>query len=225
MIGKKELKIKIYDSWDEVTIAMFYAIQELQKMYAESKNAAYLLDIINILSDAERDDLDNIPPRERSKIISRIEFLSTLPKGELKKKYKVGGYILVRPDSPADMGTAQYIDFMSAAESGEMSIEKTLSYVLVPDSEKYKGGAVREEIEKAIYENMSVTDAEALRSFFLMYYEVLERSIHPSGKMNKALVLRPFSPMDLKSGIHGSFLWRVWRKLREYPSRKQQKNQ
>jgi hypothetical protein len=96
-----------------------------------------------------------------------------LPKMPLKKVYKIGGKRYKANLNHLKVKAGQFIDFQGYMK--DFKLDKVLSVFLIPQSKKgfrwvtpkYNEGYDMAEVQKHLYENMKMADANQLSDFFL----------------------------------------------------------
>lgn len=192
-------KIRLASSWDDITIAMFYAIEEannrLMNSYSSAKEhgtdpvydeADHLIDILDIISDADREELLTMPVGSLMKMAKAIEFMNEKPYGKIKSEYQLSGITFKAPQIVSEITTAQYIDMTEAIKKSgsELKLHETLSFFMWPKDEEYDGSK-REKYSKIIADYMNVADAEALCLFFSVTLAAYEKVIKSYSEKKK----------------------------------------
>lgn len=173
----------IKDSWSKVTIADYMRIYELQnsKLNILEKQVK----ILAVLANVPDKNFNELPIAAIGKLFAPLQFLSTVPKAELKQVYEIGNrkYKLVK--DAKDLTTGQMIDLLHyTKERDEESLISNLHLILTtvllpckqirlytgakvkdPKTEKYLETSY-EETALNFLENMNIEDALSISLFF-----------------------------------------------------------
>ena len=165
----------IIDSYNKLSLGQYERIQAITK--DESLDEVdRMVSILSVLSGASEEDILHLPIAEFTEMSARAKFLSadSFQAGRLAKKYIVGGFELYPVTDYRKLETCQYIDFQSYAPDVDNRMVELLSVILVPKGHRYNEGYDILDVQRAIREEMSVTDGATIVGFFLT---LLGRSI------------------------------------------------
>ena len=145
---------------------------------------------IAILADASVDDILALPLADYSELAARTAFLRSEDKGNhaVAKSYRLGGLDLIPVADAGKVTAGQFIDFQQLTKDGgmERNLPAVLSCLLVPKGKTYGNGYDIADVQRAIRDYLSVTDALSLLAFFFASSEVLlARSLTYSEKEAK----------------------------------------
>lgn len=132
--------------------------------------------IIAILADMDEDDVLNLPIQQYAEMAAKSRFLEdmeTTDANSISKVYYAGGFELVPVTDHRMITAAQYIDFQEYAKAGDENLVEILSCLLIPKGMAYNRGYDVIDVQNAIRQDMSVSDALALTAFFLDSYRRL----------------------------------------------------
>ena len=131
--------------------------------------------ILSILSDMPEDEILHLPIPKYKEMVVASRFLEDVDKSRHKaaRLYIVGDWQLVPTLDYRKMETAQYVDFQTFAPMVETHMAELLSCLLVPVGCRYNEGYDILEVQQALKDNLSVTDALSLSAFFLTRYRGL----------------------------------------------------
>ena len=162
----------IIDSYDKLTIGTFLEIQEVQKKEGVEDIDKHIT-ILSLLTGASEEDILHLPLPEFTELSAKARFLSAegFRQRQVAKKYIVGDWELIPVTDYRKLETAQYIDFQSLGGDMDAHMVELLSVILVPKGCRYNEGYDILELQKAIRENMSVTDGVTICAFFLISLE------------------------------------------------------
>ena len=125
--------------------------------------------ILSILSDMPEEEILHLPIPKYKEMVVASRFLEDVDKSRHKaaRLYIVGDWQLVPTLDYRKMETAQYVDFQTFAPMVETHMAELLSCLLVPVGCRYNEGYDILEVQQALKDNLSVTDALSLSAFFL----------------------------------------------------------
>ncbi|MCR5071201.1 MAG: hypothetical protein K6A62_04670 [Bacteroidales bacterium] len=124
--------------------------------------------ILALLSGKTERQILNLPIADYQLLVVRAEFLG-LPAPSAKRplsKYHLGDFDLVPVLDLRKLTTAQYIDFQAYAPQGDAKLVELISVILVPEGMTYGDGYDPLDVQRAIREELTVTDAISLSAFF-----------------------------------------------------------
>ena len=128
--------------------------------------------ILSILSDMTEEEILHLPIPKYKEMVVASRFLEDVDKNRHKaaRLYIVGDWKLLPTMDYRKMETAQYVDFQTFAPMVETHMAELLSCLLVPVGCRYNEGYDILEVQQALKDNLSVTDALSLSAFFLTRY-------------------------------------------------------
>lgn len=153
------------DSYDKMTIDMFYKIKDI--MSEGEWGIDTQVRLVAILNNMEENDVLDLPLDRYSELVEGLAFLYEMPKA--KKRRRVSSIMLdgERYNLFADvskMSTGQYIDYQTYLENN-LGFEYVLSTLLIPEGKRYGDYEVRAVID-AIREFMDIQTAYDVCFFF-----------------------------------------------------------
>ena len=168
----------IIDNYNKLTLGKYMEIQEVSKNDS-LEDIDRQVQILSILTGMEEDEILHLPIGEYKGLVARAQFLNSgnVPAKQVAKKYLVGDFQLIPVTDYRKLETCQYIDFQTYAPNIEKYLVEFLSVILVPKGHRYNEGYDILEVQKAIREDMSVTDGISLVGFFFIW---CRRSIQDS---------------------------------------------
>ena len=131
--------------------------------------------ILSILSDMTEEEILHLPIPKYKEMVVASRFLEDVDKNRHKaaRLYIVGNWKLLPTMDYRKMETAQYVDFQTFAPMVETHMAELLSCLLVPVGCRYNDGYDILEVQQALKDNLSVTDALSLSAFFLTKFKNL----------------------------------------------------
>lgn len=169
------MNITIKNNWNEVTIEEFLRLESLKKRDIKD-NATYLIEVLSILSDKDKDFLENMPAVNLPGCAEALKFITTQPSGAVKKEYEINGKVYTARLNTGDLTAMQYIDLAALIKNneGNKNLHNILAVLLVPKGMKYNSGkydvmALGKEIKKYF----SIADAFAISLFFSIILNIL----------------------------------------------------
>ena len=131
--------------------------------------------ILSILSDMTEEEMLHLPIPKYKEMVVASRFLEDVDKNRHKaaRLYIVGNWKLLPTMDYRKMETAQYVDFQTFAPMVETHMAELLSCLLVPVGCRYNEGYDILEVQQALKDKLSVTDALSLSAFFLTKFKNL----------------------------------------------------
>lgn len=163
-------------TWKDITIEKYEAISKLQeKNLSELDLIAGVISIIDGISLKEVEDM----PYATLLLKARgLRFLQSTPIARLvQRSYTLKGNKFIPTLNPADLTTAQYIDFQVRSADAPNDIAGLLSVLLIPEGHKYNDGYSQDEVREAIYRHMGIEDALGLSAFFFTLWKKSIRTL------------------------------------------------
>lgn len=160
--------IKIIDNYRNLPVGKWLEILELSK----DENVDALeqqVKTISILTGLTEDEVLDLPIVEYKSLAGKTKFLEKDYEGKLQiaKSYGLNGMELIPVKDFNKITTAQYVDYQTFSNEGDMYLVQTLSTLLVPKGKKYNDGYDMDAVQQAIRDNLSVADVLSLYAFFL----------------------------------------------------------
>ena len=168
----------IIDNYNRLTIGKYLEIQAVSR--DESlEDIDRQAQILSILTGESEDEILHLPIVEYKELVAKAAFLDPekITYHSVAKKYILGGFDLIPVRDFRKIETCQYIDFQTYAPDLDKYLVEFLSVILVPKGHRYNEGYDILEVQKAIREEMSVSDGVSLTAFFLTW---CRRSIQDS---------------------------------------------
>lgn len=128
------------------------------------------VEVISILTDTDKDTILSLPITDYKEMVIASRFLAVAPEvsSKVAKEYIIGDYRLVPTDDIRKIITAQYKDFQEYVKDIENNVVEILSCFLIPKGKKYLEDYDVLDVQTAIREELSVSDAMNLCAFFMM---------------------------------------------------------
>ena len=178
----------IIDNYNRLTLGMYQEIQEISR--DESlEDIDKQVQILSILTGETEDEILHLPIQEYKELVIKAGFLDpeNINYHPIAKKYILGKFELIPTRDFRKLETCQYIDFQSYAPDLDKYLVEFLSVILVPKGHRYNEGFDILEVQKAIREELSVSDGVSLAGFFLTW---CRRSIQDSLNYSKQEAMR-----------------------------------
>ena len=158
----------IIDNYNRLTLGKYIEIQEVTRNES-LEDIDKQVQILSILTGVAEEEILHLPIGEYKELVTKSEFLNpeTINIHPVAKRYLVGGFELIPVKDFRKLETCQYIDFQTYAPDLERYLVEFLSVILVPKGHRYNEGYDVMDVQKAIRQEMSVTDGVSLAGFFL----------------------------------------------------------
>lgn len=149
--------------------------------------------VISILADIDEEEVLHLPLGDYQSLSAKTAFLAKEDTNNhrVAKTYNLAEFKLKPLTDFRKIETCQFVDFQTFAAEPDKRLVELLSVFLVPDGKRYNDGYDVMDVQRAIRENMSVSDAVALSAFFL---DLLMRSLTDSVNSCIRMVKRMKSP-------------------------------
>ena len=160
----------IIDNFNRLTLGLYQEIQAVSSNES-LEDIDKQVQILSILTGETEEEILHLPITEYKELVVKAGFLDpgNLSYHPIAKKYLVGRFELIPLRDFRKMETCQYIDFQTYAPDLDNHLVEFLSVILVPKGHRYNEGYDILEVQKAIREEMSVTDGVSLAGFFLTW--------------------------------------------------------
>lgn len=165
-------------SWKELPIGKWLEIRDIQDDPAIEGQYTMTVAILSILSDIPEEVLYDMKVNEFSALTGQMGFLlEPMTKVAVCDKYKIGGYELILVKDLKELTASQFIDYQTFIKDADKYIVELLSIFLIPKGKKYCKDYDIVDVQKAIRDNLSIADAEAISAFFLLSFKLLYKSM------------------------------------------------
>lgn len=173
----------IIDNYNKLSLGQYQEIQGVTKSDT-LEDIDKQVQVLSILTGVAEEEILHLPITEYKELVIKSAFLDpeNLKPHPVAKKYLVGGFELIPVTDFRKLETCQYIDFQSYAPDLDNHLVEFLSVILVPKGHRYNEGYDILEVQKALREEMSVTDGVSIAGFFLTW---CRRSIQDSLNYSK----------------------------------------
>lgn len=170
---KKETVIKDYgqitipESWEEVTLKQFQKITENQ-----DKGTSDISTLLSILTEKERDEINQYPAEIVESLLARLVFLNEDPRyGQSSNKIKIGKetYLINYLEK---LKFGEYVDVNTVIEKDKYNYSACLAILCRKDGELYDDDFIANKLDDRIkmFEELSVVEVMPLITFFLQLY-------------------------------------------------------
>lgn len=160
----------IIDNYNRLSLGKYLDILAIDK--SEMEDLDKQVAILSILSDLPEEEILHLPITEYKEMVQRASFLQGLDdnnKHLVAKKYKIDSWELIPCTDFRKMETCQFVDFRTFAPAYDSKMAELLSTLLVPKGHRYNEGYDIIELQNALRQSMSVTEAVSLCAFFLTW--------------------------------------------------------
>lgn len=178
----------IIDSYNKLTLGKYMEIQEVSRNES-LEDIDKQVQILSILTGVAEDEILHLPIQDYKELVAKSSFLDpeNINYHPVAKKYLLGKFELIPCRDFRKIETCQYIDFQTYAPDLDKYLVEFLSVILVPKGHRYNEGYDILEVQKAIREEMSVSDGVSLAGFFLTW---CRKSIKDSLNYSKQEAMR-----------------------------------
>lgn len=166
----QETDMDIIDNFDKLTIGQYIEIQAIDRDETLD-DIDKQVQTISILTGLDVDEIMHRPITEYKEMAAKAAFIApeNIHYHPVAKKYLVGGFELVPVRDFRKIETCQYIDFQTYAQDLDKYLVEFLSVILVPNGHRYNEGYDILDVQRAIREDMSVSDGVSIAGFFLTW--------------------------------------------------------
>ena len=160
----------IIDNYNKLTLGKYMEIQEISRD-EHLEDIDKQVQILSILTGMAEEEILHLPIGEYKELVAKSAFLNpeTINVHPIAKRYLVGGFELIPVKDFRKIETCQYIDFQTYAPDLDKYLVEFLSVILVPKGHRYNEGYDILEVQKAIRDEMSVSDGISIAGFFLTW--------------------------------------------------------
>ena len=160
----------IIDNYNRLTLGQYMEIQEISRNES-LEDIDKQVQILSILTGVAENELLHLPIQEYKELVLKSQFLNpdNINYHPIAKKYILGKFELIPCRDFRKIETCQYIDFQTYAPDLDKCLVEFLSVILVPKGHRYNEGYDILEVQKAIREEMSVSDGVSVAAFFLTW--------------------------------------------------------
>ena len=165
-----ETDMDIIDSYNKLTLGKYMEIQEVSRNES-LEDIDKQVQILSILTGVAEEEILHLPIQDYKELVVKSGFLDpeNINYHPVAKKYILGKFELIPCRDFRKIETCQYIDFQTYAPDLDKYLVEFLSVILVPKGHRYNEGYDILEVQKAIREEMSVSDGVSLAGFFLTW--------------------------------------------------------
>ena len=162
--------MEIIDSYNKLSLGKYMEIQEVSRNES-LEDIDKQVQILSILTGVAEEEILHLPLPEYKELVVKSGFLDpeNINYHPVAKKYILGKFELIPCRDFRKIETCQYIDFQTYAPELDKYLVEFLSVILVPKGHRYNEGYDILEVQKAIREEMSVSDGVSLAGFFLTW--------------------------------------------------------
>lgn len=179
----------IIDNYNRLTLGQYQEIQEISRNES-LEDIDRQVQILSVLTGVAEDELLHLPIQEYKELVVKAGFLNpeNINYHPIAKRYILGKFELIPTRDFRKLETAQYIDFQTYAPDLDNHLVEFLSVILVPKGHRYNEGYDILEVQRAIRDEMSVSDGVSLAGFFLTWSKKsIVDSLNYSRRMAKGI--------------------------------------
>ena len=175
-------------SYNKLTLWKYMEIQEISRNES-LEDIDKQVQILSILTGVAEEEILHLPIQDYKELVTKSDFLDpeNINYHPVAKKYLLGKFELIPCRDFRKIETCQYIDFQTYAPDLDKYLVEFLSVILVPKGHRYNEGYDILEVQKAIREEMSVSDGVSLAGFFFTW---CRKSIKDSLNYSKQEAIR-----------------------------------
>lgn len=176
-------------TWKDITIEKYDRIARLQ---SENLGEVDLIAaVIAVLDGVTVKTVEEMPYATLLLKSRGLRFLNSSPLPSIvRKSYNLNGKTYIPTLNPAELTTAQYIDFQVRAVDAPDDLAGLLSVLLIPEGFKYNDGYSSDDVREAIYKYMPIEDAMGLSAFFFALWKMSIRRLLRENRKNCRLLKR-----------------------------------
>lgn len=171
-------------NWKDITIEKYDQIAALQNEGISELDL--IASTIAILLGKRLEEVEEMPYAELLMRARQLRFLNGNPiPSMVKKSYTLDGKVFNTTINPANLTTAQYIDFQVKVSDAPEDLAGLLAVLLIPEGHKYNEDYDSQEVRDTIYRFMPIEDAMGISAFF---FALWKRSIRRLLRENKKML-------------------------------------
>ena len=157
-------------TWRDITIEKYERIAALQS--EEITEIDLVAATVAILDNKTVREVEEMPYATLLLKARGLRFLQQKPIPSLVKKcYEINGTKYVPTLNPAEITTAQYIDFQVRATDAPEDLAGLLSVILIPEGHKYNEGYSTDTVREDIFKYFPIEDGMGLSAFFFTLWK------------------------------------------------------
>lgn len=179
---------KVPSNWNEVTLKQF---QDIQRLYSDKETSFDVRDVLHILTNHSKEEVNELPIEFTEKILSIVTFLQDEPTiGEPTNSIKVGkDTYTVNIQEKLTVG--EYTAYSNIISSNETNFAGILAVLCRKEGEKYTLEFENEMVEQRMhmFEEVPMLDAMRVVSFFVEAYITYTMPTLLSSQIREAISL------------------------------------
>lgn len=172
------MKIKIKNSWEDITLKEFNQLLKLN-VNPDNSDVENLIEILSVISDKSKEELLDMDASFVMSLMKEIDFIDTdIKKGLPKQSYILNGTEYEVNMNIGSLKAGQWIDIVNWTKRNDKNeaLDDFLAVIMKPKGSEYNIETYYESL-KDIYEYMSVKDASDISTFFLTNYESIIKGL------------------------------------------------
>lgn len=156
----------IKKSWDDITIADYYVIQDILNSNEETFNKQ--VQLLSFLTQTVEDEILNLNIEDFSELYQKTLFINNFDfkKDKEPKKIKFNGVTYLTNLDLQKYTISQYVAYENAIKKQPLKFEELLSTLLVPENKKYGDGYDVLEFQEQLKKDFKFVDCQSILYFF-----------------------------------------------------------
>lgn len=187
-------------TWKDITIEKYGKIAALQE--SGLGEIDLIAAVISIIDGSTVKEVEEIPYGTLLLKARGLRFLQSDPIPSIvKKSYNLNGVKYIPTLNPAELTTAQYIDFQVRATQDAEDLAGLLSVLLIPEGHKYNEGYSADQVKEDINKFLPIEDAMGLSSFFFYLWKKSIRRLLRESKRTLRQLKRKRKPTEAEKSL------------------------
>lgn len=187
-------------TWKDISIEKYGKIAALQE--SGLGEIDLIAAVISIIDGSTVKEVEEIPYGTLLLKARGLRFLQSDPIPSIvKKSYNLNGVKYIPTLNPAELTTAQYIDFQVRATQDAEDLAGLLSVLLIPEGHKYNEGYSADQVKEDINKFLPIEDAMGLSSFFFYLWKKSIRRLLRESKRTLRQLKRKRKPTEAEKSL------------------------
>lgn len=187
-------------TWKDISIEKYGKIAALQE--SGLGEIDLIAAVISIIDGSTVKEVEEIPYGTLLLKARGLRFLQSDPIPSIvKKSYNLNGVKYIPTLNPAELTTAQYIDFQVRATQDAEDLAGLLSVLLIPEGHKYNEGYSADQVREDINKFLPIEDAMGLSSFFFYLWKKSIRRLLRESKRTLRQLKRKRKPTEAEKSL------------------------
>lgn len=179
-------KWNLPEGWNELTLKQY---SEIEKYYSDKEKTFNVADVLEILTNHTRDEIDQLPIEFTEKILDKLEWIKTSPEyGEPTNKLVINGETY-QINFQNKLKTGEFIASETILKNDRFNYAALLAILCRKEGEIYDSKFENEVLEDriALFEKLSMTEAMRMVNFFLQLWVTLEMPTQLSSQVEEEI--------------------------------------